>query len=144
MTERRTNYTVATGAVDAMTEHPQDALAIIIDPRVCGGIAVFAGTRIYADTPARALLGGYGVEWVLSNYPTLTLAYVSLSIWYAYRRWPKDDRKRLRKWLRALTLSQLEALGGITSDGQLDVGWPSCPNRWGNVPPSDNAAPVTQ
>lgn len=125
MTEPRLPYTTSDlpsgtprHVIYVYDDHPW----ISINPHTCAGSPVFAGTRIHADMPARVLLDGYGVDWVLTNYPTLTLAHIPLSLWFAYRFWPKDDFKRLRRWLRALSPDQLTALG-VTRDGQLGLGW---------------------
>jgi uncharacterized protein (DUF433 family) len=53
------------------------------DPRVCGGQAVFKGTRVTLRTVLASLADGDSVEAILSGYPSLTPDHVRAAIAYA-------------------------------------------------------------
>jgi len=56
---------------------------IIIDPGVCNGRPIIAGTRITAQTVLEFLAAGDSVEEVLEEYPTLTRSDVLACLEYA-------------------------------------------------------------
>jgi len=53
------------------------------DPRVCGGQAVFKGTRVTLRTVLASLADGDSVEAILQAYPSLTHDHVRAAIAYA-------------------------------------------------------------
>jgi uncharacterized protein (DUF433 family) len=53
------------------------------DPRVCGGQAVFKGTRVTLRTVLASIADGDSVETILQAYPSLTAEHVRAAIAYA-------------------------------------------------------------
>jgi uncharacterized protein (DUF433 family) len=53
------------------------------DPRVCGGQAVFKGTRVTLRTVLASIADGDSVEMILQAYPSLTADHVRAAIGYA-------------------------------------------------------------
>jgi uncharacterized protein (DUF433 family) len=53
------------------------------DPRVCGGEAVFKGTRVTLRTVLASLADGDSVEVILEAYPTLSEEQVRAAIAFA-------------------------------------------------------------
>jgi uncharacterized protein (DUF433 family) len=58
---------------------------IIIDPKICNGRPVIAGTRITAQTVLEFLGAGDSIEDVLEEYPTLTKEDILACIRYSSR-----------------------------------------------------------
>ena len=58
---------------------------IIIDPTICNGRPVIAGTRIAVQTVLEFLAAGDSVEDVLEEYPSLTRVDVQACLDYASR-----------------------------------------------------------
>jgi len=56
---------------------------IVRDPGVCGGEAVFRGTRVTLRTVLASLAAGDSIEQVLQDYPTLTKEDVQAAIAFA-------------------------------------------------------------
>jgi uncharacterized protein (DUF433 family) len=55
------------------------------DPGVCGGEAVFSGTRVPLRTVLASLADGDSEETILSSFPTLTREQVRAAISFAAR-----------------------------------------------------------
>jgi uncharacterized protein (DUF433 family) len=53
------------------------------DPRVCGGQAVFRGTRVTLRTVLASLADGDSAEAILKAFPSLTAEHVAAAIAYA-------------------------------------------------------------
>lgn len=53
------------------------------DPRVCGGQAVFKGTRVTLRTVLASMADGDSVETILQAFPSLTPDHVRAAIAYA-------------------------------------------------------------
>ena len=53
------------------------------DPRVCGGQAVFRGTRVMLRTVLASLAAGDSVETILKAFPSLTAEHIRAAIAYA-------------------------------------------------------------
>lgn len=53
------------------------------DPRVCGGQAVFKGTRVTLRTVLASMADGDSVETILQAFPSLTQDHVRAAIAYA-------------------------------------------------------------
>ena len=56
---------------------------IVRDPRVCGGQAVFRGTRVPLRTVLASLAEGDATEEILADFPTLTEQDVRAAIAFA-------------------------------------------------------------
>ena len=65
---------------------------IQVDPLVCHGAACIKGTRIMVSVVLDALSEGHAVDWILSQYPTLTVEDVHAAI--AYGAWLARDLTR--------------------------------------------------
>jgi uncharacterized protein (DUF433 family) len=53
------------------------------DPRVCGGQAVFKGTRVTLRTVLASMADGDSVETILQAFPSLTPDHLRAAIAYA-------------------------------------------------------------
>ena len=53
------------------------------DPKICGGEAVFRGTRVTLRTVLASLADGDSVEQILGSFPTLTEEHVKAVIAFA-------------------------------------------------------------
>jgi len=53
------------------------------DPRVCGGQAVFKGTRVTLRTVLASMADGDSLETILEAYPSLNAEHVRAAIAYA-------------------------------------------------------------
>lgn len=53
------------------------------DPRVCGGQAVFKGTRVTLRTVLASMADGDSIEMILQAFPSLTPDHVRAAIAYA-------------------------------------------------------------
>ena len=53
------------------------------DPRVCGGQAVFKGTRVTLRTVLASLADGDSIDVILKAYPSLSAEHVRAAIAYA-------------------------------------------------------------
>lgn len=58
---------------------------IIIDPDICNGQPIIAGTRITASTVLEFLSAGDSIDDVLAGYPTLTREDVLACLSYSAR-----------------------------------------------------------
>ena len=56
---------------------------IVRDPGVCGGEAVFAGTRVTLRTVLASLAEGATIDEILADFPTLTSEDVRAAIAFA-------------------------------------------------------------
>ncbi len=52
------------------------------DPTICHGAACLKGTRIMVSVVFDALVEGYSVEEILTEYPTLTVEDIYVAITY--------------------------------------------------------------
>ncbi len=59
---------------------------ILTDPTICGGEAVFRGTRVTLRTVLASLAEGDSVEQIIADYPTLEPDQVRWAIAFAARR----------------------------------------------------------
>jgi uncharacterized protein (DUF433 family) len=64
-------------------EHPEDRISI--DPAVCSGKPCIKGTRIMVRNILGMIAGGYRVERVLAEYPSITREDVAAALEYAGR-----------------------------------------------------------
>lgn len=58
---------------------------IVIDPEVCGGRPIIAGTRIRVSDILEALAGGDGIDELLGDFPYLAREDVNACLVYASR-----------------------------------------------------------
>jgi uncharacterized protein (DUF433 family) len=58
---------------------------IVIDPAVCGGRPIIAGTRIRVSDILDALAAGDGIDELLEDFPHLTRDDIHASLAYAAR-----------------------------------------------------------
>lgn len=58
---------------------------IAIDPNVCHGKPVIAGTRVLVSTLLGALAGGDSIETLLEDYPNITREDVAAALEFASR-----------------------------------------------------------
>jgi len=56
---------------------------IIRDPKVCGGAAVFKGTRVSLRTVLASLAAGDSAEDILADFPTLSREDIQAAIAFA-------------------------------------------------------------
>jgi uncharacterized protein (DUF433 family) len=56
---------------------------IVRDPKVCGGEAVFRGTRVTLRTVLASLAAGDGAEEILADFPSLKAEDVQAAIAFA-------------------------------------------------------------
>jgi uncharacterized protein (DUF433 family) len=56
---------------------------IVCDPQVCGGEAVFRGTRVTLRTVLASLADGDSVEEILADFPSLKAEDVRVAISFA-------------------------------------------------------------
>ncbi|MBI4772358.1 MAG: DUF433 domain-containing protein [Chloroflexi bacterium] len=69
---------------------------IIIDPKICHGKPVLAGTRIMVANILSLLAGGYTVRRITEYYPELTEEAVTAAIRYATNVVSEEDVFPLR------------------------------------------------
>lgn len=53
------------------------------DPKICGGEAVFRGTRVTLRTVLASLASGDSPEQIVKSFPSLTLQHVNAAIAFA-------------------------------------------------------------
>ena len=58
---------------------------IVIDPEVCGGRPIIAGTRIRVSDILDALAAGDGIDELLADFPYLSREDINASLVYAAR-----------------------------------------------------------
>lgn len=58
---------------------------IVIDPEVCGGRPIVAGTRMRVIDVLDALAGGAGIDELIADFPYLTREDVQACLFYAAR-----------------------------------------------------------
>lgn len=56
---------------------------IVRDPKICGGVPVFRGTRVPLRTVLASLAAGVRAEELLTDYPTLSEADIQAAIAFA-------------------------------------------------------------
>jgi uncharacterized protein (DUF433 family) len=56
---------------------------IVRDPKICGGVPVFRGTRVPLRTVLASLAAGVRAEELLADFPTLTEADIQAAIAFA-------------------------------------------------------------
>lgn len=56
---------------------------IVRDPKICGGVPVFRGTRVPLRTVLASLAAGVQAEELLKDFPTLTEAAIQAAIAFA-------------------------------------------------------------
>jgi len=70
--------------LDNAEKNPPDVHARIIrEPNICGGEAVFKGTRVTLRTVLASLAAGDSTEEILTDFPTLKPADVQAAIAFA-------------------------------------------------------------
>jgi uncharacterized protein (DUF433 family) len=60
------------------------------DPRICGGVPVFVGTRVQLSIVLANLRHGYSPEAILKDYPTLRPEHITAAIAFAADSAGKD------------------------------------------------------
>ena len=58
---------------------------VVIDPEVCGGRPIIAGTRIRVSDILDALAAGDGIDELLADYPYLSREDINACLVYAAR-----------------------------------------------------------